>query len=200
MLSKKIFRCVAIVLVLAVVSPVSANLIVNGTFDTGTDGWTPSENAFYSTNGNPGGCLAMDSHGAGGDVIWIVSGAAIPVTAGLDYVLNFDYTTTTDGSSAVIHFYSASGYLGNTSVYDTIVWGWVPSLNVPEAGQWINKTGTFAASECGDTVENVLVQFMHRGAWGESRFDNVTLDVVPEPATMLLLGLGCLGLVRRKRS
>lgn len=40
------------------------------------------------------------------------------------------------------------------------------------------------------------LQGINDESWG---IDNVTVDVVPEPATLCLLGLGALGLVRRKK-
>lgn len=79
-----------------------------------------------------------------------------------------------------------------------------PSSEVSPAlsGSWQEFSRTYdATSISGHVGESLTILLgLGRNATGtQSRFDDVTLEVVPEPASLCLLALGGMGLIRRKR-
>jgi hypothetical protein len=90
-------------------------------------------------------------------------------------------------------------------VLDLLVDGVVltPSSSVTPASPtvgWEKMSRTYDAIPGGDVTVLIGIEKLGAELYGSRiRYDNVSLDAVPEPATMLLLGLGGLALLRRKR-
>ncbi len=127
--------------------------------------------------GNPAGAL-------------IVSDASLAtVDSALIYTLS---VMTTGGVTPVVLELLADGVALTPS----------SSVSPPDAGGWRELSRTYdATSLSGHDGESLTILLGHgRPATGtQNRYDDVSLTYVPEPATIALLGLGALALVRPKR-
>jgi hypothetical protein len=194
-------------LVVVLANVASAALTYNWNFDDGTAmGWAPIGNTSPSTCqvewigmlpppnqafSNFG--LGMNNNGASNHLKWEIQKE---ITPGQSYTLSFDYKSMGEGTFfAVYAFDAAWNYLGLQQIYDYTAWGWAPSLNVNDP-LWTTKSA--ALNTYGGTAKFVALQLNSLPQWGLTLFDNVTL--VPEPATLSILGLGALAMLRRKRS
>lgn len=81
---------------------------------------------------------------------------------------------------------------------DNVYWGHYEGT---DGGTEIWKTNSFSG-----TAGTVLMIDItspgseHRADWGQLAIDYVVADTIPEPATIVLLGLGALSLIRKKHS
>lgn len=192
------------------------------TFDSGANGWTAVDVAagvsWSSTGGNPGGHIVI----ADDQTNWAYFRApgsylATPAMYGgaLQFDLRHTSSTTPAGYRVRVALQGAGFTLINESTIPTTSWqsygftlsetaGWRKFSNLnqnystgaptPTAAEMQSvlggMTGLFIAADYNDeTVPPRDVTYL----------DNVSLEVVPEPATMTVLGLGAAALLRRRR-
>ncbi len=187
-------KVLLILALLAVSGIASANLLSNGDFALGSNGTTDPDNVALAwsqynssggwnnreTNGNPvpgDYLMAIGAAGGYGAFAW----QDVAGTAGATYQLTAD--------SALDAWWKNAGYL-KLEFYDAGGTDPVNMIGSAESAHW-QHSGVAPVGTA--TVRAML------GTWGEggtARFDNAVL--VPEPATMLLLGLGGLLLRRSK--
>jgi hypothetical protein len=200
---KKVLILLAIFAMAGIAS--AANLLTNGDFALGSDGTTAPNNAALAwsqynssggwnnreTSGNPvpgDYLMAIGCAGGYGAFAW----QDVVGTAGTIYKLSAD--------SSLDNWWKNAGYL-KIEFYDAgaVMVGFAESPHWAQAGYdtglpWANYSITGTAPAGTVTVRSML------GTWGEggtARFDNAVL--VPEPATMIMLGLGSLFMARRKK-
>jgi hypothetical protein len=174
-------------------------LLLNGNFNTGdlTSWWSWTADApnsgfpiatdtGFSYDSSP--YLHLWNHGAtGGDP---AVGQSVDMAGGSQYSVSLAYRANNWGGGGVgITYYDAS--------WANVGWEWatVYAGNGTDTGWQSFTTPTWTTPANAAHVDVKLSGW----SWSDSYFDNVSLNVVPEPSSMALFGLG-LALVAVKRA
>lgn len=165
-------------------------------FESGLGQWQPGSSAYITTDPYDAGnhVLAFSALRGGGDIF----SNPLSVTPWATYQISCDYLGlgSTDGG--------VGGYLGVglKSLSTTWIFGDpVPPVKVQliSDGQWHHYTSTFYSKT--PLIDLVAEQFKYdHGTPGTVFFDNIKVNAVPEPCSMIALGLGAAALLRRKRA
>jgi hypothetical protein len=198
---------VIVIVMLAVATPAFANMVVNGDFSNGENGWT-------QWNSPWGGPFTWDTSGAtgrlacgGGSFGWV---QAITTVPGKTYTITADWQGSGSNNWVEVLFFNDDG----RAIYDqldaplnssilTKVDGWGMNGGMPFGpAPAMNGSYWFASGPNTNTIlatGTTMYVGIKTGASGGSTdaiFDNVV--VTPEPAAALLLLAG-LPLLRRRR-
>jgi hypothetical protein len=197
------------VLALAATASQAQELTINGGFETGDfTGWTQFPTGAGQqlvTTANPAsGMYAGEIYN---DVVTsnsLIKQANIgvgTVTPGMVIKISFDArgTYATPGGVAFAEFFSE---IAGGGVSKSEILGGAPLALNADANVWKHFTySTTAGSNVTGGVTLQLGATNSPDAAGTHIFyDSVSVQAVPEPATMLVLGLGAIAFIRRKRS
>jgi len=202
----------------------SASFAVSSTFDSGLEGWTSEGNGgndpvWASTGGNPGGhAVANDLNGGWSYLKAPASYTAQPAVYGGTF--SFDLRHTTANNQTPIYKVRV-GIVGggltllNELVVPTTQWtnysftllettGWRKFSDLQQ--NYSNAAPLATTSEMQAVlggITNLVIgaDFNNETTMNNdvTYLDNVNLETVPEPATMMALGAGVLALARRRR-
>ena len=216
---KKCILFISLILFLALMSGIAQAGLINSfvNIDFDSDGVT-----------TPGPFKGFDAPDAPEIVGWTNYPAGPLNDAGIEgpgawwnpYETNAGFMSTGDAAYTMSTYTIQSGDVYTISYY-AMQWQWTGSgewtatlfydnpANVigsyvqgglPDNGTWLPFSDATGIAATPASVGGTLGILMTSTGTGIAQIDELTVDVVPEPATMLLLGLGSLALLRRRKS
>ncbi len=204
---RKVFLAAAIAMILVAPTLSHANLITNGSFETGFSNWAGPVWATYSFSGWTVTGGSVDVSYAPSGNWWQASDGLFSLDMNGSSVgaIRSDAFATTPGQTYQVRFAMAgnpAGQYGRTMTMDVAVNGASPlafSHLVTEPSyysgmplSWEEKSFTFVADSAQTylTFTSTYYGSYYQGA----TLDNVRVDAVPVPASLLLFAPGLLGL------
>lgn len=166
----------------------AAQLVTNGTFDTGTAGWTISQDdgfTWSSNEGNSGGALILNNGpGPVPQALQMISGLVV----GANYEITLDARTHYNCCNSAVT--PGAGVSIDGHQFDFTIQNQQP---------WTQYKFDFQYTGFSN---NLILSAQRNGTDSDGMFDNVSITAsVPEPETyaMLLAGLGLLGGIANRR-
>ncbi|OPY87910.1 MAG: hypothetical protein A4E72_01409 [Syntrophus sp. PtaU1.Bin208] len=209
---KKHFLLVLVLLACLIPSLSQANLVVNGSFETGFSNWAGPVWATYSFSGwtVTGGSIDV-SYAPSGNWWQAADGQfSLDMNGSAVGAIRSDAFKTTAGQAYVVQFAMAgnpAGQYNQTMTMDVSVNGGTPLtfshlITEPSyyAGMplsWENKTFTFVADS--DWTYLTFASTYTLSQYQGPTLDDVRVDAVPLPASLLLFAPGLLGLAGLRR-
>lgn len=205
-------RMLCLIVGLLFVSCVQANLLTNADFELGDlgqmgsvsiDGWTT-----WGTNGWHHDDTVYKYDGKGVKLWWDATGIYQDFDAVAGETYSFSLEAISSSADMLkgwdlefrVEWYNESGIIIGSS---TEIGRFYGSKSDVELGDGVESWKTISAAlQAPDltTTGRIIMDLTHAGDWGWTGgsvfFDNAS--VIPEPATLVLLGLGSIVLLRRK--
>lgn len=188
----------AVVFATAGTASAQLTLLPNGDFENGGADWSYASGGgtgtFEATGGNPDGYAAMDAAGTWGVVFSSEDSdggpmplSTIGLTAGETYTFQFDAISAGGGGTAIkFESYTGDTEIGAANTGD---------LAFAATAQWGTYTQSYTIDPAADGIKMVFVSTADG-----TGYDNAGVLGIPEPASVALLGVGALALVRRRRA
>jgi hypothetical protein len=182
--------------IFAVASLSSANLVVNGGFEDGLNGWTPvfaPDKVLNTTQAYAGASALKLLSGTNPDQSYsfgiieqdIADVAVADLTDFSYYTINADDSPNLDAGVAVtVIFDDFSG----VTIYNT------------SSSEWQQQSVLTELQA--DYSDKIIDRFQLFETWAGDynvAVDNVSIEAVPEPASMAVLGLGLAAVAKRRR-